>query len=399
MGLEVLDRLGAEVERLWRVQDYSPRHFSDIATAALAAADLPRQLQPDDIIDWAFGATALPRQQNLPATFGQPPVTLFYSKRFYIEALFWIDGSTTIHEHAFSGAFQVLAGSSIETRYSFEPARSVDGHLVLGELHVASASLLRKGDVRPIASGLGRLIHSLFHLERPSVTVVVRTFRDAEAGPQFNYLRPGVGHDPFFQEQTLDRTIELVRLLRHIDHPGFEAKVADLVERSDLHSAYRVLLECVALPDRALFDRLVGRLRDQKVADLFRAAFDESRRLGFLISRRALVKEADLRFFLGVLLNAHRRDDVLTLVRERFPERDPAVQVASLVRRLASTSLHLQAAGMSWQPNILGLPEMNDVLERTLADALSGAGSPVGALESRFLASLREIPSLAGLFG
>jgi hypothetical protein len=34
-----------------------------------------------------------------------------------IEALFWVDGTTSIHQHSFSGAFQVLAGKSIHSRY------------------------------------------------------------------------------------------------------------------------------------------------------------------------------------------------------------------------------------------------------------------------------------------
>jgi hypothetical protein len=399
MGIDVVDRLGAEVERRWRAADYDPRQFSDVATTALAAAELPTALGPDDVVDWALAVPALPRQENLPATFGQPPVTLFRARRFYIEALFWIDGSTSIHQHAFSGAFQVLAGASIETRYAFEPGRMVDGHLVLGALRVSSTALLRQGDVRPIASGLGQLIHSLFHLERPSVTIVVRTFRDAGSGPQFNFLRPGVGHDPFFKEETLDRSLELVRLLRQIEHPAFEEKVGELVERLDLHGAYRVLLDCAALPDRSLADRLLERLRDRSVVDVFRAAFEESRRLGFLISRRTLVKDPELRFFLGVLLNAHRRQDVLTLMRARFPEAEPARQVASLVRRLSNTNLKLQAAGVPWQPNILGLPEMTDELERALADALADRATPADDAAAPFLQALSAVPSLAGLFG
>ena len=186
MSLDGVDQVGFEIERLWQTTDYDPGQFSDLAVKALIDADLPHRTRPDDVIDWVFGASALPRQQNLPATFGQPPVTLFRSRRFYIEALFWVDGTTSIHQHAFSGAFQVLEGSSIETQYTFEPTRRVSEHFVLGALHVKSTSFLRTGDVRPIRQGRRQLIHSLFHLERPSVTIVVRTFRDGDSGPQLN---------------------------------------------------------------------------------------------------------------------------------------------------------------------------------------------------------------------
>jgi hypothetical protein len=397
MGIDVIDRLGTDLERVWRSADYDPRHFPDAAAKALTEADLPSRLHADDVVDWVFGAAALPRQESLPATFGQPPVTLFRTGRFYIEALYWVDGSTTIHQHGFSGAFQVLSGSSIETRYSFETVRAVDGHFAMGTLAVLSTALLRKGDIRPIVPGIGGLVHSLFHLERPSVTIVVRTFGDAGVGPQFRYAWPGVALNPFFKEETADRTLELVRLLLQIDHPSLEAKVGQLVARLDLHGAYRVLAECSHRGDKALLDRLLGRLRDPSASGLFRAAFEESRRLAFLASRRALVKDLDLRFFLGVLLNARRRVDALALIHARAPGSDPAARAASWLRQLASTSLKLQAGGASWQPNVLGLPEMSEAHERALCDALSGK-PPADDADPRLLEALRQIPALAGLF-
>jgi hypothetical protein len=398
MGLGVIDQLGAMVEKRWNAIGTGPRHFSDIALSEMTTADLPAHLTAEQIIDWALETRELPPQQDLPATFGQPPVTLFRSRDFYIEALFWIDGSTIVHQHAFSGAFLVLEGSSIETRYEFRPSRPMGEHLVLGDLRTVSTTFLKRGDVREIASGVNGLIHALFHLERPSVTIVVRTVKDAGAGPQFNYTRPGVAYDPFFVDETLERALQIVTLMRQIDHPGFEKKVGDLVDRLDVFRAFRTLLRCAAQSDLALLERLIGRVRDREAADIFRAAFEESRRLGFLISRRSLVKQPHLRFFLGVLLNAHRRQDVLALVRSRISDRDPAVQVAAMFRELSTINLKLQAGGMPWQPNVLGIPEMNDAFERSLANALAGGAASGDESESRFLEALRRIPSFACLF-
>ena len=398
MGIEAVDAMGAEIERRWLTVDYEPRHFSDICSSALAAAGLPDRIDPDAIVSWALEAPTLPRQETLPATFGQPPVTLFRSRRFYVEALFWIDGSTTIHQHSFSGAFQVLDGSSIETRYSFEPERQFDGHFVLGTLRATRTSLLRKGDIRPIVSGQGQLIHSLFHLDRPSVTIVARTFRDASAGPQFRYAWPGIGENPSFAEETLDRAIELVTMLRQIDHPELEEKVGALVARSDLHGAYRLLNECFPHLDRALFERLLSRLRDPAAVEVFRASFEETRRIRLLLSRRNVVKEPELRFFLGVLLNVHERRDALELVRARVPDRAPSAQVASWVRQLSTLNLKLRAAGAVWEPNMLGLPEITGELERALAEELEGRAAPPGSEAEQFLTRLRAMPALSALF-
>jgi hypothetical protein len=387
-------QLGNEIEARWRAADYALHLLPELATRALGEARLPANLQPDEIIAWAFSGDELPQQADPAAKFGQPPVTLFRGRRSYIDALFWVDGTTSIHQHLFSGAFQVLSGSSIETRYAFESERIIDGRFLIGNLHVVSTSFLRPGDIRPIESGNG-LIHALFHLERPSITIVVRSFSDADAGPQYDYALPGVGHDPFYMDVTRDRALQLVGMLRATEHPKFERLVGDLIERSDLHTAYRVLRECAGLSDVSLFERLIGRVRDSSAANLFRQAFEEIRRIAFLKSRRNVVKDPDLRFFLGVLLNAHRRQDVLTLVSERNPGVDAARQVATWLRRLSELTVKLQAAGIPWQPNLLGLPAFTDELETLVARF--AAGGELNA-DHEFLGKLRAIPALACLF-
>lgn len=398
MGLSPVDELGAALEDEWCRSNYDPFAFPDIAVRGLGQARLPDKLSPDDIVAWALETRSLPAQRDLEGKFGQPPVTMFRAPRFHIDALYWLDGSTTIHQHAFSGAFQVLSGSSIETRYRFEPERRFDGHFVMGKLLVVETSLNGRGAVTPIRAGVGGLVHALFHLERPSVSIVVRTFQDAHAGPQFNFARAGIGYDPFFVEGYRDRALQLVTMLRRIEHPAFERLVGDLIARSDLHMAYRVLGVCAELSDAGLFTRLLDRVSDRPAAVVFEKAFQEARRMGFLYSRRALVKDPELRFFLGVLLNATRREDALALVHARAPEAEPAAKTAAWVRRLSTVNAKLQAAGLPWEPNLLGLPEFNDELEAELARELGGPVARGAAARSPFIAKVATLPALASLF-
>jgi hypothetical protein len=398
MGIDVVDELGNRVEELWLRTDYDPRRFPEIAAGALADARLPERLSPDEIIRWALNTPVLPAQPDIEARFGQPPVTLYRARRFYIDALHWIDGSTTIHEHSFSGAFQVLRGSSIETRYGFTVDREIDGHFAFGTLEVKSTTLHARGDIEQIYSGHGGLIHGLFHLERPSITIVVRTERDGSAGPQFNYTRNGIATHPFLADESRDRVLQIVTMLRSIEHPELESIVGDLVARSDVHTAYRVLDVCSSLPDNALFERVVERVSDRTVAERFREAFRETRRLAFLYSRRALVKNTDLRFLLGVLLNARRRRDALKLVAERTSLGAPERQTAAWLRELSNVSIKLQAAGVPWQPNVLGLPAMGDELERALARELRGERADDDERTATDLAKLRALPALSCLF-
>src|ERR1051325_11217103 len=229
MPIEVVQEVGLAIEGAWRAVDYDAARFPDIAGRALTDASLPRRLTPDEIVRWALGPVVLPQQRDLKANFGQPPLTLFHGRRFFIDALHWIDGTTTIHQHSFSGAFQVLAGSSIETQYAFTPSRPFNAHFVIGRLDVTSTRLHRAGDVTPIRSGPNGLLHSLFHLDRPSITIVVRTLKDPGSEPQLAYTRSGIGVDPFFSEDAFDRTIQLVRHPCSIAHPELEPLVGDLI--------------------------------------------------------------------------------------------------------------------------------------------------------------------------
>src|SRR5262249_38085080 len=143
--------------------------------------------------------------------FGQPPVTLYRARDFYISALYWLEGTTDIHEHGFSGAFRVLEGSSIHAVYDFSRPATITPRLAYGHLLLSEAELLRKGATRRIQLG-GEFIHSLFHLDSPSVTIVVRTGR--EGLRQNSYCRPGVAFDPLFDDPALQRRMLALETMR-----------------------------------------------------------------------------------------------------------------------------------------------------------------------------------------
>jgi hypothetical protein len=395
MGIPGIDRLGRELDEKWRAADYSSDAFPELAERALRDADLPAQISTKEIVKSVLGGVAVPTQEDLPGKFGQPPVTLYRASRFYIDALFWIDGTTTIHQHRFSGAFQVVVGSSIETLFGFETERTFDGHFALGTLQVSSANLLSRGDVRPIQSGPG-LIHSIFHLERPSVSIVVRTFADPGSPPQFNYVRAGIARNPFFVDESVERKLQMVSMLKTTQDPDIEGLVGDLISHSDLHTAYRVVRECANLGS---IDRLIDRVGDQPVAERLRRAVKDHRRETFIIGRRSVATDAEARFFLGVLLNASRRRDVLAITKQKKPAVDAARQIASWLRHLSTITAKLQVEGLPWQPNLLGLPEFDDHLEQACATVFSGQ-QPYGldTNTATALAQLGALPALACLF-
>jgi hypothetical protein len=275
-----------------------------------------------------------------PLGFGEPPITVYRGRDFYISALYWLDGTTSIHQHGFSGAFRVLVGSSIHAEYAFARQEAVNSRLLVGDLGFAGAELLRPGDVRPIRAG-DAFIHALFHLERPSVTIVIRTDADDVGTPQFRYYRPGLAFDPFYEDETLDRQLLGLSTLHAIDPDGALRVARDMISATDLFGGLLVTKRWFTLDKgervEALIDHAVR--CHGPAAEILRPAFDEQRRLYYLIARRRFLHDAGHRLFLALLLNLPDRASVDAILRQRFPDRDPAEMLAGWLEELSAPDL------------------------------------------------------------
>jgi len=286
-------------------------------------------------------ARHLVRQEDPRSIFGSPPLTLWRSREFFVSALFWFDGTTSVHQHAFSGAFRVLVGGSIHAPYKFSLGEEVTHRLILGDLQLDGPELLRVGDVRAIEPG-NQFIHGLFHLERPSVTLVVRTYGQPMHEPQYNYLRPGVGYDAFYRDDQLERRFQSVLALADLDpEMGVEA-ACELMEAEDLWVGYLLARKWFAKVDRGeglqrLLDALAKR-HGQVTAPLL-GAFDHQRRLLSIITRRKLLTDPEHRLFLALLLNLPDRASIDKVLAQRFPGEDPGELLARWVTELASPLL------------------------------------------------------------
>src|SRR6185295_18122403 len=164
--MQIFQELGDLIERRWRKENYSEQLFPELAALALTESNLPARVGPWDIVRWVQGATTLPDQKDAEGRFGDPPITLFSGPRFYVDVYYWLDGTTSIHQHAFCGAFQVLLGSSIHSRYSFCEDKIINEHFSVGKISLEEVQLLKLNDIRTIRPGRN-FIHSLFHLDRP----------------------------------------------------------------------------------------------------------------------------------------------------------------------------------------------------------------------------------------
>jgi hypothetical protein len=322
-AIDGFSRLGEEIGRRWEARNYDDETFAEIAAASLARSSVLESVALEDIADWMLSSRSLPPQAMRP--FGQPPMICYRGRGFYIELLVWIDVPTAIHQHAFSGAFGVLRGSSFHSRYCFERAERICTELLLGNLTLDSAELLHRGDVRPIERG-ERFIHSLLHLEPPSISVVVRTSSDRQSSPQYCYAMPGLAVDPFFKPEPDTTQLALLEALARSAPELFHQQALRLVASRDLWFAFKVIeLAARRGMESESFHELLLVLsaRHPTLARVLEAVLREEQRVRAIVRHLKDVTDPDHRSLLALLINAPNRTAIDRLVGAAHPGADP----------------------------------------------------------------------------
>jgi len=333
------DELGAAIDAAWSRAARAPEAFPDVAAEALARAALHRRVGLDDLAAWLADVDALP-PQLLGSGFGEPPIHAYAGDGWVLQVLCWVEGRTTVHRHDFAGAFTVLAGSSVQRRYRFTPGVTAGDGLCVGALERLDLSLLERGAVEPIVPGDG-LIHSVFHLDRPTLSLVARTDGGLRDAPQYDYWPPAVAIDPEYADALVLRRTQLLAMMFRAGAPGAADYAARLLRDGGLQQTWRTLDLALGAPACAahlpgLFDLAAarhGEAAEAMLASLRRARWEHA----VAEQRRALADPAP-RFLLGALLNAENRGDALALVNARHPGADASAWVRRCVARLFAGS-------------------------------------------------------------
>jgi len=319
-GRRVIDdpfrRLGEALNTAWALKNFDELAFPTLAVAALAAAHLHVGFVPSDYLGrLLLQDTVVPQSDG---SFGEPPIVAYRGRGFFIEVLYWLDATTDIHSHGFSGAFQVLHGASIHATYGFTGKTRVRSTLRFGHVAYRGVEHLHQGDVRPILAG-ERFIHALFHLARPSVSVVVRTTREQDHLPQMNYLPPFIAWDPLEEDRLRDRRAQALTVLLETDRPAMQAALEAIARDADLGTlfhALRHLTKHIVTPAELAHYTGIARMRHGELADQLLASLLEDLRQRHITARRANVQEPHLRWILALLLNVPTRRDLLRLVSD-----------------------------------------------------------------------------------
>lgn len=321
-----LRSLADAVHQQWKRRRYQQAYFAEIATRVLEAQAPAGQFSTTAIAEYVLDNPGLPGQTRLDKDFGQPSVTLYRDTRFHIDVLFWLTGSTAIHQHQFAGAFTLLAGSSLHGEYRFEPEQEVLPGFRLGRISLTDIEYLATGSVRPIRPG-PEFIHSLFHIETPSCTLVVRTPDYKGAEQEMEYIPPSVVVDPAYKLRRL-KQLDLLELLFKTDRPQYLAMAGAFIRRNDVHDAFLVLRQARALGaggDPTSYTRLSGILQERgaALASPILESIEEDWRRRVLIAERKKVIDEERRFLLALMLHLPDEELIHRLIRQKYRDSDP----------------------------------------------------------------------------
>lgn len=349
-------QLGRTVLERWKQANFSLEAFPELARVALDESPPSEHVDLEELVREFLLDDEQPFQSQ--SGFGQPELVAFDHPRFYIQILFWLEGTTDIHQHEFSGAFHVMSGSSIHAEFGFKNGQSITPHLRIGDVQMKRIELLETGRTVPISSGRD-CIHSLFHLDTPSVTVVVRTQNDPGTGPQFNYLPPHIAIDPIYADTLTMRRKQLLDVLETIDHPDYTGLVLEMVESLDFERGFYTLQHAMGrLQDLDEWTPVLAAFQS-KHGDLAKGVPDtlsEALRRDTIARLRNHIDDPDHRFFLALLMNVPTRADLLALVAERFPDESPIDTVLAWAEDLVEpTDLGIILLDATF-PEVLNVP-------------------------------------------
>jgi hypothetical protein len=347
------EKLGHTVLERWRQQNFSLEVFPQLARAAIDEAPPSASVDMQELIHEFLSNDEQPFQSE--SGFGQPELIAFNDTRFYIQLLFWMEGTTEIHQHEFSGAFHVMQGSSVHSEFDFVGARSVTPHIRVGNLHVKQVELLETGSTIPITSGRA-CIHSLFHLDTPSVTLVIRTHHDSGTGPQYNYLPPYIAINPLHSDPLTARRKQLIDVLETTHDPNYATYINEMLERLDFERGFNMLRH--AMPYLKEIDEwdVILTTFQQKHGELamgVHATLTESLRRETITQMRHFIVNPEHRFFLALLMNVQNRTDILALINKRFSDSSPIETILGWAEELI-------------EPNDFGITLLDAVFPETL---------------------------------
>lgn len=193
----------ASLEKNW-----SRAKFPKLALESLNTLELSKSFKEmeQSVAEWLLLSKEIPHQVNLFNSFGEPPVTIFNNGKFAVDIYFWRKNDTVIHSHAFRGAFKVIHGQSLHEEFQVSFLDAINQDISFSKLSESTKTIMKTGSTQIINPGT-ELVHSVLHLDNPTITLCLRTVEDVELD-QWTHLKTGISYKIHnLQKETIKRVL------------------------------------------------------------------------------------------------------------------------------------------------------------------------------------------------
>jgi hypothetical protein len=350
----ILYELVNTIEAQWRGAHYAESAFANIAAEALVAMAPHRNL---DISGELAGIARGDHEQGefIGTHSASEVIPFFWGTRFGGYLHFWYDEIGNPHSHAWSGAYQVLAGTCVQASFSFEEILAIDPKFKLGTLETTHLGLLRPGMTVRVVRG-PEMIHGLSYVDRPGVAISFRTHEDF-GGLTLDYWFPGIAIETGFLDASTERRIKALNALYAIDPSLCAQALEAALGAGDFRTCFFLLRHSMMNFREKIEVRASCASAAQAFgehADRVMGALAELERDLLLRQQRKEVRDLNQRFLLSALHLAPTRNAVHRLVAEHYPGEDPQKFVARNLLEMSST---LGKGGKT----LLGTPDNRDL--------------------------------------
>lgn len=210
----IINDITQRIESAWRQKAYAMNAFENITYDVLADYDLSAFYSYDQAFTLVMDPSLSAMQT--PSEFSELNLKVFDNGKFFVEILHWFDRDTAIHDHNFSGVLAQLHGKSLNLSYSFREMEQDGDDLVFGELSLATVEILKPGVLRRIPLGRSDA-HAVYHLDEPTISLIVRTHGLPEYSPQLNYFIPNLRANYDRVDNSLQKKIRSILLAHRVD--------------------------------------------------------------------------------------------------------------------------------------------------------------------------------------
>lgn len=298
-------------------------NFPELAAEVLAAFPVPAEVGIEFMADWALGRERLPEQVNFHSGFGEPPLVVYEEPRFYAEVLFWFHGRTSIHGHGFYGAYQVLAGYSIEAQFAYHRDHEPVPGIQVGALEPTALRLITPGEITRILPEEA-FIHTVMHMGNPSLTLVIRN----KGGlVQFDYSMNGLGVNAYQDSQSHVRQAEVLSAFHAANPDGFETRLLEFLKTGSAHRMARVLKEMEHEIDEEFLVGEIHELAVERFGPLGELIIESLTRTisgNMIWDEVAGMDDPAIQLRTALLDLFPENQNLLAVVARTFPDREPA---------------------------------------------------------------------------